>query len=354
MATTQKPSLTDSNGQGLAPPGQPCDSCCSTTSSRSTRSNDDDDEDDDAALLVLDELEETGEELEDYVQPINEATAALLVRDARDVRTRVATTRRMTPATEVQELVAVRRDGDILVRPGAGASLRTGHSYSRVVITAQARVHLGDSIESVVNNFYGAGAAPKEELGEDDTALVQAVLEFIIAVIHTAHKFCILLERTMTAVSLLLPSSHLVYFEDALFRRAYIDVQFIGDWTSFHFILERMFHDDPYAQNVTNFKYRLFDRSRSQATIDPQRPPPYANVFKAGRHVQMSIHLAPTRGTFPPGFPPGSPCGRFPSRVSWQAALPTQSRIQKPGSDAHNKGASSRAVATGLLVPWQL
>lgn len=213
-----------------------------------------------------------------------------MVRDARDVQTRVAATRRTKPPTEVQELAAVSHDGDTLARPRAGASAFAGHSYSDVVITAQARVHLGDSIKNVVNNFYGAGAARKGGLGNDDTALVQAILELLAAVMHTAQCICTLSGRTMTAVSILLPSSHLAYFEDALGRRRQIDVQFIGDWTSFHFILVRTFRNELYAQDVTDFKYRLFGRSGGKDFVDPQMPPPYASVFKAGRHVQMSFH----------------------------------------------------------------
>lgn len=118
---------------------------------------------------------------------------------------------------------------------------RRGHSYQRVLINDNARVHMGDQI-TVNNNFHDVPVAVHTQLAEvqvrlngEKTDTFIAMTALAVALIKTVIRFLDLLQRLMSASAL--PAQ--IKFQTAIFEDAYgrlqtIDIRFIVDWSSFH------------------------------------------------------------------------------------------------------------------------
>jgi len=169
--------------------------------------------------------------------------------------------------------------------------------YSRVRVSNDARVHLGDSI--TVNNHYCTSSTEKEEhtvarieVTEEFLMTLLAAFTLVKELLKTATGLLVLLQVTMSGYRL--PKQigeQLAVFEDALGRFERIDLRFLDSWLAFQQRLESNFQQRPGSRRVLNMSYRLCDRSGGKYMFDPRSPPPFAAVFKQGRHVQMSIHF---------------------------------------------------------------
>lgn len=180
---------------------------------------------------------------------------------------------------------------------GSGRPWKSGNTYSRVRVSNEARVQLGDSI--TVNNHYSvpnkAGGEPiiaRVELTEESLKTLLAAISLVKTLLQTATGLLVLLQATMSAYRL--PKQiddELAFFEDALGRFQRIDLRFLDNWPAFRRRLACDFQETPGSRRILEMRYRLFDRVGGNYIVDPRRPPPFASVFRQGRHVQMSIHF---------------------------------------------------------------
>lgn len=121
---------------------------------------------------------------------------------------------------------------------------------------------------------------------------ISAAVGLVRAFLQTTTGLLVLLQVTMSAYRLPKQiSDELAVFEDALGRFQRIDLRFIDNWLVFRRRLECDFQGTPGSQRILNMEYRLVDRFRGDHIVDPRHPPPFASVFKDGRHVQMSMHF---------------------------------------------------------------
>lgn len=210
--------------------------------------------------------------------------------------------RRNEAAQEQYEWTEASKHKDTLRTSQNGAGAPTGvdshggHRFKRLRISGQARLHAGDQI--TVNNFYGPVAELQSRLAEearsgggDAAVVVLAATILLVVCMETVTCFLTRLQCIITPGSL--PAQiqrRTAMFEDALGRFNTIDIDFVVDWTSFHFNLTRAFRNQPGFRRVADAGYRLFDQP--QYMIDPRRPPAFASVFSSGRHVRMCVHFA--------------------------------------------------------------
>jgi hypothetical protein len=191
------------------------------------------------------------------------------------------------------------------------ASVRPGHSYDRVQVTDYARMHMGDCTreQTIINhNYLGFFAAMEMRLSQsaeasEKVAIVRLAASIIAAVIlDVLVQILLLFQRLLycaipqpirrrVPVLLNLLVTHDVFFEDALGRFDRIDLNVVADWTTFHYKLTCSFINKPGYRRVAVAGYRLFDRTRSEYLIDPKRPPPFTSIFRANKHLRMSIHF---------------------------------------------------------------
>jgi hypothetical protein len=173
---------------------------------------------------------------------------------------------------------------------------KSGNIYSRVQVSNEARVHLGDSI-TVNNHYSGSPAAKREhmvariEVTEEFLMTLLAAITLIKEMMQTATGLLVLVQVTLSAYRL--PKQigdELAIFEDALGRFQRIDLRFLDNWPAFQQRLESDFQGTPGSRRILAMRYRLCHRAGGNYLIDPWRPPPFSSVFKHGQHVQMSIH----------------------------------------------------------------
>jgi hypothetical protein len=115
-------------------------------------------------------------------------------------------------------------------------------------------------------------------------------MALVKALLQTNAGLLALLQISMSALPKQV-SDELAVFEDALGRFQRIDLRFLDDWPAFRRRLEGDFHGTPGSRPILEMRYRLFDREGGNYLVDPRHPPPFAIVFKQGRHVQMSVHF---------------------------------------------------------------
>jgi hypothetical protein len=187
---------------------------------------------------------------------------------------------------------------DVTLELQANSTVRIGgNMYSHVQVSNDARLHLGDSI--TINNFHPDSRKTKMksmvarvEITEECLTTLLAAFTLLKEMMQTATGLLVLLQVTMSAYRLTKQiNDELVTFEDALGRFQRIDLRFLDSWPAFRRRLECDFHGIPGFRRIIKMKYRLFDRVGQNYIVDPRHPPPFASVFKHGRHVQMSIHF---------------------------------------------------------------
>jgi hypothetical protein len=172
-----------------------------------------------------------------------------------------------------------------------------GNIYSHVRVSNDARLHLGDSI--TINNYH---RDPKEVGEQHIVARVEITQEFIMtlsaavglvrALLQTTTGLFLVLQVVMSGYRLPKQiNDELVTFEDALGRFQRIDLRFLDSWPAFRRRLECDFQEHPGSRRILEMRYRLFDRNGGNHLVNPQHPPPFAELFKQGCHVQMSIHF---------------------------------------------------------------
>jgi hypothetical protein len=174
---------------------------------------------------------------------------------------------------------------------------KNGNMYSHIQVQEEARVHLGDSY--TVNNHYSGSITAAErhtvarvEVTEEFLMTLSAFIVLVRTLLQTTTGLFLLLQAAMSAHGLAKQiSDETAMFEDALGRFQKIDLRFVDNWLVFRRRLECDFQGTPGSRRILKMKYRLFDRVSGNRLVDPRHPPPFASVFKHGRHVQMSIHF---------------------------------------------------------------
>lgn len=170
-----------------------------------------------------------------------------------------------------------------------------GHSYHNFRVTEHGHVHAGDTYNISHATFRGS-ATVETNYREVDVCLASCAL--LVAFLGTIEQLLLLIQ-TMTRQKTKEPSlsqqiiHHTACFEDAFGVKFVIDINFIGDWEGFQYLLNHAFLNKRGSQRVADFGYRLYCRAKGNDPIhpDPLIAPPFATVFRPGEEVQMSIHF---------------------------------------------------------------
>ena len=177
-----------------------------------------------------------------------------------------------------------------------------GHSYDDVHVSDSARMHAGDVFNISNATFQGSAGVTgrcqqSSTLSNSQTVTIRlASCAILIAFLGTMEQLFLLMQaivrQHVVGPQLLTEITHkIATFEDALGKEVCIDVDFVGDWESFKFLLARAFTDKPGSQRIANAGYRLFRRGSRGDVYHPRHLPPFAEVFRHGEYVQMSIHF---------------------------------------------------------------
>jgi hypothetical protein len=187
---------------------------------------------------------------------------------------------------------------DVSLKLQANSTVKIGgNMYSHVRVSNDARLHLGDSI--TINNYHRDSRDANEEhvvarieITQEFLMTLSAAVGLVRALLQTTTGLFLLLQVAMSAYRLPKQiSDELAVFEDALGIFQRIDLRFLDSWPRFRMRLESDFHETPGSRRILRMEYRLFDRLEANYLVNPRHPPPFASVFKQGRHLQMSIHF---------------------------------------------------------------